>query len=98
MDTDDQCTALLMDEKTYRLAKTYPYSTIKESIENTITPFKELLQQLSTQVYKYLVPKTQNIERQDYTVYQKSIIYLPSTHETHRSPVLLSVSTICLFH
>ena len=63
MDTDDyiaQCTTLLMDEKTYRLAETYPHSTIKDSIENTIVPFKELLQQLNTQLYKYLLPNIQN--------------------------------------
>lgn len=59
MDTDDyimQCTALLMDHNTYRLAKTYPYSEIKDSLENIISTYKDKLRHIHKHLEHYLLP------------------------------------------
>ena len=61
MNTEDylaQCTLLLRDDSTYRLAQSYPHATIKELVENTIAPFKELLRGVHTQLHNYLLPPT----------------------------------------
>ena len=60
MNTDEyieQCISVLLDSTTYRSAESYPHSMIEKSIEDTITPFKEIL---NTQLYQYLLPHRKN--------------------------------------
>ena len=61
MNTDDylaQCTLLLKDDHTYRLAQSYPHSQIKDLLESTIAPFKEQLKSMHPQLYNYLLSQT----------------------------------------
>ena len=57
MDTDDyvdQCSSILAESQTYRPASTYPHTTIKKEVEDTIIPFKETLKNINPHLYKYL--------------------------------------------
>ena len=65
MNTDDylaQCTLLLRDNNTYRLAQSYPHSKIKDLLESTTAPFKELLRNIHPQLYNYLLSQTRKYQ------------------------------------
>ena len=56
MDTDDyvdQCSSFLAESQTYRPASTYPHTTIKKEVEDTIIPFKESLKNININTYFY---------------------------------------------
>lgn len=57
MDTDDyvnQCSCLLANCHIYRPAQEYPQKTIQTSLEHVILPFKQTLEKINPQLYKYL--------------------------------------------
>ena len=63
MDTDDyicQCTEILRDKQTYRLTTYYPFTEIKEAIENTCARFKDHLKHIRKDLHDVLIPTTKN--------------------------------------
>ena len=59
MDTDDyiqQCTSLLSDTSTYKIAQTFPSSTIAKKVANTIAAFRQQIQNHHMHLYTYLTP------------------------------------------
>lgn len=60
INTDDylqQCTKLLTNSTTYRLAETYPDEDMARKLTNTLVSFKSQLTGYSKKLYEYLQPK-----------------------------------------
>ena len=92
MNTDDylaQCTLLLKDDHTYRLAQSYPHSEIKDLLESTITPFKEWLKSMHPQLYNYLLSQTRKHQTPKLYGIPKiaQTFQSPPTHATHCSTI-----------
>ena len=86
LDTDDylmQCCNLLMNKKTYRQAKEYPYNEIRSKVVNTVVAFKTTIQNVNVRLYSYLQPSNK-------IYYQTPKLYgLPKIHkEFERLPQL----------
>lgn len=63
MDTDDyiqQCTTLLADTATYRLAQQYPTSDIEHALQSTITSFSQQIKSIHKNLHNFLLPKTKS--------------------------------------
>ena len=60
MNTDDyllQCSKLLTNEATYRLAQTYPKENISRQLTNTLVSFHSQLTNYNSKLYQFLQPK-----------------------------------------
>ncbi|XP_064402509.1 uncharacterized protein LOC135348235 [Halichondria panicea] len=65
MDTDDylhQCSTLLADKTTYRLAQEYPTTDIQRKLQNTISSFAPQIKSLHKDLYNTLVPNIKHTQ------------------------------------
>ena len=63
MDTDDyiqQCTSLLSDTSTYKIAQIFPSSTITKKVANTIAAFRQQIRNHHRHLYTYLTPTSKH--------------------------------------
>ena len=63
LDTEDyicQCTEILRDKQTYKLATNHPSTAIKTAVENICAKFKDHLKHIRKALCNFLIPTTKN--------------------------------------
>ncbi len=105
MDTDDylqQCTTILNDNTTYRLAQDYPTSDIEHELYTTVSSFFRQIKSLHKNLYDFLIPKTRNTKPPNFyglpKMHKQFLTFPPMRPIVSHSNSILSASASFIDH